>query len=287
MRCKLLVWLGVMMLGLLALACADEITVLSPDQQAPAIDVTGSGTAFAAPDVAVLSLGVEAEAESVGEARTQAAEAMDAMLSALRDGGVADEDIQTTRFSVRPRYNLAGKLEGFVVNNIVTAKIRSIDDTGELIDAALAAEQSPTVPAAVLASAAALRLVGRSDQAEAVLSRHLSGLQWDRTVFPYENAQWNRSLYRFCTGEGDWAALEGAVGRWGPEDPTWLLAQAYFFSGVGRLAQGDRDRAAERFRQCVKTYDYERYSFLAQTLLVRMETSPGWPAWLSGDGPSR
>ncbi|MCH7701540.1 MAG: protein kinase [Planctomycetes bacterium] len=153
--------------------------------------------------------------------------------------------------------------------------------------AALAAEQSPTVPAAVLASAAALRLVGRSDQAEAVLSRHLPGVQWDRTVFPYESAQWNRSLYRFCTGESDWAALEGAVGRWGPEDPTWLLAQAYFFSGVGRLAQGDRDRAAERFRQCVKTYDYERYSFLAQTLLVRMETSPGWPAWLSGDGPSR
>ena len=139
MRCKLLVWLGVLTLGLLALACADEITVLSPDQQAPAIDVTGSGTAFAAPDVAVLSLGVEAEAESVGEARAQAAEAMEAMLAALRDGGVADEDIQTTRFSVRPRYNLAGKLEGFTVDNIVTAKIRSIDDTGQLIDDALAA----------------------------------------------------------------------------------------------------------------------------------------------------
>ena len=67
-----------MTLGLLALACTDEITVLSPDQQAPAIDVSGSGTASAAPDVAVLSLGVEAEADSVGEARAQAAEAMDA-----------------------------------------------------------------------------------------------------------------------------------------------------------------------------------------------------------------
>lgn len=142
MRCKLSVWLGVMTLGLLALACTDEITVLSPDQQAPAIDVTGSGTAFAAPDVAVLSLGVEAEAESVGEARAQAAEAMEAMLAALRDGGVADEDIQTTRFSVQPRYEriaMRQVLQGFVVDNIVTAKIRSIDDTGQLIDAALAA----------------------------------------------------------------------------------------------------------------------------------------------------
>ena len=142
MRCKLAVWLGVMTLGLLALACADEITVLSPEQQAPAINVTGSGTAFAAPDVAVLSLGVEAEADSVGEARAQAAEAMDAILVALKDGGVADEDIQTTRFSVQPRYERIGGrqvLQGFVVDNIVTAKIRSIDDTGQLIDAALEA----------------------------------------------------------------------------------------------------------------------------------------------------
>ena len=142
MRSKLSLWLGVMTLGLLALACTDEITVLPPDQQAPAIDVTGSGTAFAAPDVAVLSLGVEAEAETVGEARTQAAEAMDAMLAALKDGGVADEDIQTTRFSVQPRFDRIEQrqvLRGFAVDNIVTAKIRSIDDTGQLIDAALEA----------------------------------------------------------------------------------------------------------------------------------------------------
>ncbi len=142
MRFKLSVWIGVMTLGLLALACTDEITVLSPDQQAPAIDVSGSGTASAAPDVAVLSLGVEAEADSVGEARAQAAEAMDAMLAALKDGGVADEDIQTTRFSVQPRFDSIEQrqvLRGFAVDNIVSVKIRSIDDTGELIDAALAA----------------------------------------------------------------------------------------------------------------------------------------------------
>ena len=142
MRFKLALWIGVMTLGLLALACAEEITVLSPDQQAPAIDVSGSGTASAAPDVAVLSLGVEAEADSVGEARAQAAEAMDAMLAALKDGGVADEDIQTTRFSVQPRFDFIEQrqvLRGFAVDNIVSVKIRSIDDTGELIDAALAA----------------------------------------------------------------------------------------------------------------------------------------------------
>lgn len=142
MNGRTIVLLTAVALGLLALACTSETTVLPADQEPPGIAVTGSGSAFGEPDVAVLTLGVEAEAESVGKARSQAAEAMDAVLDALKEGGVADEDIQTTRFSVQPRYDFTGRrqvLRGFAVNNIVTAKIRSIDDTGGLIDAALGA----------------------------------------------------------------------------------------------------------------------------------------------------
>lgn len=130
---------GVAALALLALGCANDTTVLPPTQQ-PGISVSGSGSAFGEPDVAVLSLGVEAEAASVSEARSQAAESMEAMLAALRAGGVDDEDIQTTRFSVQPRFDFRdGRqvLRGFVVNNLVTAKIREIDSVGELIDAAV------------------------------------------------------------------------------------------------------------------------------------------------------
>ena len=136
--------LVVVSLGLLALGCTtnNSTTVLPPEQQAPGISVSGSGSAFGEPDIAVLSLGVEAEATGVAEARSQAAEAMNAMLDALKAGGVASEDIQTTRFSVQPRYDFTERrqiLVGFTVNNMVTAKIRSIDDTGDLIDAAIEA----------------------------------------------------------------------------------------------------------------------------------------------------
>ena len=134
--------IGVVALGLLALACSGDTTVLQPSQERPGISVSGSGSAFGEPDVAVLSLGVEAEAESVSEARSQAAESMEGMLAALRDGGVAEEDIQTTRFSVEPRFDfIDGRqvLRGFVVNNLVTAKIREIDNTGRLIDAVVEA----------------------------------------------------------------------------------------------------------------------------------------------------
>lgn len=125
-----------------ALACTETTVQPSADGATSGINVSGSGSVFGEPDVAILSLGVEAEADSVGEAREQAAGSMDAMLNALRNGGVEDDDIQTSRFSVQPRYDFQeGRQEliGFVVNNLVTVKIRSIDDTGDLIDAAVAA----------------------------------------------------------------------------------------------------------------------------------------------------
>ena len=129
-------------LALLGLGCTDETTVLPSEREAPGITVSGSGTVSGEPDVALVSLGVDAQADSVGEAREEAANAMDAMLDALKEGGVADEDLQTTRFSVQPVYDFSNnrqELIGFTVSNIVIAKVRSIDDTGDLIDAAIEA----------------------------------------------------------------------------------------------------------------------------------------------------
>ena len=135
--------IGIVALGLLALGCTETTTVLPPDQDSAGITVSGSGSAFGEPDVAVLTLGVQAEAPTVAEARSEAAEAMDATLQALKDGGVEEKDIQTTRFSIDPRYDFRGdgppKLTGFFVENLVTVKIREIDNTGDLIDAAATA----------------------------------------------------------------------------------------------------------------------------------------------------
>lgn len=133
---------GGVAVALLALACSTETTVLPSGQEQVGLSVSGSGTAIGEPDLAVLSLGVEAEAATVSEARAQAAEAMNAMLAALKDGGVDEDDLQTTSFSVQPRSNrIDGRLQitGFLVRNMLTAKIRTIDDTGQLIDTAVEA----------------------------------------------------------------------------------------------------------------------------------------------------
>ena len=84
--------IGIVALGLLALGCTETTTVLPAGQDLAGISVSGSGSAFGEPDVAVLTLGVEAEAPTVAEARSEAAESMDATLPAPDDGRVGAED---------------------------------------------------------------------------------------------------------------------------------------------------------------------------------------------------
>ncbi len=64
----------------------------------------GSGRATSAPDLALLRLGVESLASTVGEARTTAAEAMTAVVASVKEDGVEEKDIQTGYFSIQPRY---------------------------------------------------------------------------------------------------------------------------------------------------------------------------------------
>ncbi|MEX1124202.1 MAG: SIMPL domain-containing protein, partial [Acidimicrobiia bacterium] len=106
------------------------------------ITVTGTGEVTGTPDTVEVSLGVAVLAETVQEATTTAAQKADALISALTDGGVDRKDITTTDYSIYPEYDYSTNKEllvGYRVSNTVRVKIRNVDDTGSLIDAATAA----------------------------------------------------------------------------------------------------------------------------------------------------
>jgi len=116
----------------------------SPDvynsNQQEGIWVTGNGKVAAVPDIANLSLGIEAQETSVTEAQNEAAITMDRVMTALKSGGIADKDIQTQYFSIQQvtRWDRDKEKEitiGYRVTNMVTAKIRDITKTGSIIDA--------------------------------------------------------------------------------------------------------------------------------------------------------
>lgn len=107
-------------------------------QQNTGIWVTGEGKVTVVPDVAMLNLGVEAQAATVAEAQRQAAEAMDAVIKELDEHSVAKKDIKTQYYNIYPvrRWHEDKEiLIGYRVNNMVTAKIRKVDNTGIIIDA--------------------------------------------------------------------------------------------------------------------------------------------------------
>jgi len=114
------------------------------NSQQEGIWVNGTGKVMAVPDVAILSLGIEAQATSVAEAQDQAAEAMAEVIEALKDQGVAEKDIQTQYFSIQrvTRWDEDKYQEtviGYRVTNMVTAKIRKVAEAGIVIDAVAAA----------------------------------------------------------------------------------------------------------------------------------------------------
>jgi uncharacterized protein YggE len=110
------------------------------NQQSTGIWVTGQGKVTAVPDTAILSLGVEAQAQTVADAQNQAATAMTAVMNELDNFGIAEKDIQTQQFSIYPVRTWSEEkgeevLIGYRVANTITVKVRNIEDTANIIDA--------------------------------------------------------------------------------------------------------------------------------------------------------
>ncbi len=108
------------------------------------LTVIGEGEVRAAPDIAVVRLGVETFAPAVQPAADENRRRMDAVLAALGRAGVDPKDVQTTSFSIsfeNPSPETPGvRHEGrYRVTNLVTVIGQRIAEVGTLIDAAMAA----------------------------------------------------------------------------------------------------------------------------------------------------
>jgi uncharacterized protein YggE len=146
---RLLLISGCLLLAIAVLGLAGCDTVTPPARttanslistQNTGIWVSGEGKVTVVPDLAILSLGVEAQAATTGQAQSEAATAMDAVMKELGANGVDDKDIKTSQYSVYPvrRWDQQREEEilvGYRVNNSVTAKIRDVEAAGTIIDA--------------------------------------------------------------------------------------------------------------------------------------------------------
>lgn len=107
------------------------------------IMVSGEGEATVAPDMAVISLAVVRDADTAAEALSANSAAMSEVLAALKAQGIAEKDLQTTEFSIQPKYKQdtrtdgsyeAPVIVGYTVSNGLTVRVRELAKLGTIID---------------------------------------------------------------------------------------------------------------------------------------------------------
>ena len=109
------------------------------------LSLSGHGEVKAAPDTAIVELGTLSQAATANAALEANTAKMTALIAMLKAAGVDGKDIQTSNFSVNPRYensissNGNPKIAGYNVSNSVSVIVHKLSDLGEILDKAVGA----------------------------------------------------------------------------------------------------------------------------------------------------
>ncbi|WP_306119584.1 MULTISPECIES: SIMPL domain-containing protein [unclassified Roseitalea] len=130
--------------AMVALAAGPVLAQSQPAREpAPQISVSATGTAELAPDMAVITLTVQREAETARAALDENTAAMTEVLEAMKAEGIAERDLQTANFNIQPVYSNpnAGngrreepRIVGYRVFNSLTVRIRDLSRLGSILD---------------------------------------------------------------------------------------------------------------------------------------------------------
>lgn len=150
-------WVGTLLALFLAVLVVKEfISIKYVGKENPVfntISVNGKGETVSIPDIATFSFSVTENAKTVKESQGKATEKINAALTAVRAGGVAEKDIKTLSYSINPHYDYnqgvcttygcpGGKqvLNGYDVSQTIQVKVRDLAKAGELFDTLGAAD---------------------------------------------------------------------------------------------------------------------------------------------------
>lgn len=103
------------------------------------INVVGNGEISIKPDIAYLTIGVEAQAATAQEAQKATAAQITKLTNLLKNTWKIDAaDIQTASFYVQPNYTYndkeGQKLKGYNASHALQVKYRQLDKVGQLLD---------------------------------------------------------------------------------------------------------------------------------------------------------
>lgn len=100
--------------------------------------VQGTGKVAAAPDKALINIGITNDGSTVAIAQEKTNQSADKITSALKNLGVSEKDIKTVSYSVNPNFDLSSRKNGtYTVSQTFEVKV-PIEKTNQAIDLATA-----------------------------------------------------------------------------------------------------------------------------------------------------
>jgi hypothetical protein len=112
------------------------------------LHLSATGEALAAPDMAIVDIGMENTAATARKALAANTRVMQRIFTLLKEKWhIADRDMTTGHFSINPVYrqielpngSTRPRLEGYRVTNMLTVRVRRLEDLGPLLDAVVSA----------------------------------------------------------------------------------------------------------------------------------------------------
>jgi len=125
-------------LGLLAVLLTLPLSAQAQsEQKTPSVSVTGEASISKAPDIAVLQAGVTSQAKTARDAMSASAKLMAAVLAALKESGIAENDIQTSRISLMPireQNKNPANIVAVEASSLLTVRLRDINKSADVLD---------------------------------------------------------------------------------------------------------------------------------------------------------
>ncbi|WP_174802230.1 SIMPL domain-containing protein [Martelella limonii] len=130
---------------LFALPLAGSAALADGPRMPAVISVTADGDATLVPDMATVSLSVVSQADDTATALSDNSTAMQKVIDALKADGIEDKDIQTSNFSVSPRYeqvtasdgSMTTEIVGYEVQNGLDVRVRDLSKLSGVLDEAV------------------------------------------------------------------------------------------------------------------------------------------------------
>lgn len=166
-----------------------------PQNYPQQISINGEGRAYVKPDVAMVSLGMRAEALKSQDAVDKNNTIINNIINAIKDLGIDQKDIKTTSYNLSSLYDYTEKgrvFRGYLLDQQLQVKIRDFEKISDVLDRAssLGANTIGDLQFVVddpeIAMAEARQMAIAKAQAKAVSIFAQSGLKMGKLVNVYE-----------------------------------------------------------------------------------------------------